>query len=196
MPEPFVVRLDTDLIDAIPDGAVQALARSSSSMAFGSKKLPPGFSTWPRDRTIPRDLIGTAAEIFCFDALIQNPDRRPENPNCLFNGATFAIFDHELAFLTEGVVGWRPPWQPGALAQLARPTAHLFWEQLRGKAVSLARLAGAWEALTDERLAQYKAALPDEWYGNGKMADAALSYVAQVRDNIQAAVNEVMRVLK
>lgn len=39
-------------------------------------------------------------------------------------------------------------------------------------------------------------ALPDEWIGQGEIVDAALSYVAWVRDNIQAAVNEVRRVLR
>src|SRR5262249_26198574 len=31
-------------------------------------------------------------------AIIQNPDRRTENPNCLVRGESIRIFDHDLAF--------------------------------------------------------------------------------------------------
>ena len=56
--------------------------------------------------------------------------------------------------------------------------------------------SGAWEAIDDERLEQYKAALPMAWLLVGDSADCMLSYVAQVRDNVQAAIHEVARVLQ
>ena len=42
VPEPFLVRLEPDFVDAIADSEVAAIARNSSPLAFGSKKLPPG----------------------------------------------------------------------------------------------------------------------------------------------------------
>jgi hypothetical protein len=195
-PEPFVVQLDQDFIQTIPDLGTRSLAAAGPTVTFGSRKLPPGFSIWPPRRPIPRELIETAAEIFAYDALIQNPDRRPDNPNCQFNGANFAIYDHELAFLTEGVIGWRPPWEIGSLQDWARPDRHLFWDQLRGRVVSLARFLGAWEAISDARLAQYNAALPTAWLPAGDSASAMLSYVANVRDNAKAAIDEVVRILR
>ena len=115
VPEPFLVRLEPDFVDAIADPEVAAIARKSSPIAFGSKKLPPGYTTWPVGKAIPKDALAVAAEVFAFDALIANADRRIDNPNCLFVGANLAIIDHELAFITEGVIGWKPPWQVGAL---------------------------------------------------------------------------------
>ena len=158
--------------------------------------MPPGYTSWPVGKAIPKDALGVAAEILAFDALIANPDRRAENPNCLFNGASLAIFDHGLAFVTEGVVGWRPPWQVGALESLRRALGHLFSEQLRGKALDFDRLAGAWMAIADSRLAAYRHALPGEWNEAAETADKALKHVAAVRDNLDAALQEVMRVLK
>ena len=195
VPEPFLVTVEPEFIAGLPDPEVADMARRSSSIAFGSKHLPPGYTSWPVGKAIPRDAVATAAEIFAFDALIANPDRRRENPNCLFNGATLAIYDHELAFFTEGLIGWRPPWEIGSLELLHRPGSHLFSEQLRGKALNLDRFAGAWLAIANTRLDEYRAALPEAWNSAAAQIDQALRHVARVRDNIDLALQEVRRVL-
>ena len=196
VPEPFLVRLDPEFIATIPDQIVADMARRSSPVAFGSKSLPPGYTSWPVGKPVPRDALNLAAEIFAFDALIANADRRPENPNCLFIGTSLAILDHELAFMMEGVIGWRPPWEIGALEVLRRSPRHLFSEQIRGKALNFDRLAGAWAAITNARLAVYRGALPGEWNAAGETADKALKHIAAVRDNLAAAVQEIARVLQ
>lgn len=137
-----------------------------------------------------------AAEVFAFDALIANADRRVDNPNCLFLGPDLAIIDHELAFITEGVIGWRPPWEIGSLDGLRRPQSHLFADQLRGKSVNFDRLMGAWAAITDARLSAYRRALPKEWNVAMKSADNALKKIAAVRDNLEPALQEIARVLQ
>ena len=96
---------------------------------------------------------------------------------------------------TEGIVGWQPPWKVSALEYLKQTRRHLFSEQLSGKAVNFDRLAGAWLAVTDARLAVYKAALPKEWNSAGQHADQAFRYIGQVRDNIEPALQEVRRVI-
>ena len=100
------------------------------------------------------------------------------------------------SLITEGVIGWRPPWQIGALDALRRPQSHLFTEQLRGKAIDLNRLAGAWAAISDARLAAYRGALPTEWNAALDSADKALSHIAAVKDNLEPALQEIVRVLQ
>jgi hypothetical protein len=196
VPEPFLVRLEPDFTALIPDVEIRALAERSISVAFGSKKLPPGFTTWPRGKSITVSLRDAATEVFAFDAIIANPDRRPENPNFLSDGKDLAIFDHELAFLMEGLIGWRHPWEPGALEYFKHgPDSHLLFQALQGRPGSLARFTGAWSYITDNRLRAYKAALPPEWAANGGIDDRALAYLGAVRDNIQPAVEEINRVL-
>ncbi len=196
VPEPFLVAWEPEFIAALPDETVAAMARRSSPVAFGSKHLPPGYTSWPTGKAIPKDAIATAAEIFAFDALIDNDDRRPVNPNCLFSGSSLAIYDHEMAFpSTEGIIGWRPPWETGSLQSFKQAPRHLFSAQLCGKEVNFDRLAGAWLAITDERLTAYRVALPHEWNSAGQYADQALRYIGQVRDNIEAALQEVRRVI-
>ncbi len=195
VPEPFLVALEPEFIAGLPDETVAAMARRSNPVAFGSKHLPPGYTSWPVGKSIPKDAIATAAEIFAFDALIVNDDRRPANPNCLFSGSSLAIYDHEMAFFSEGIIGWQPPWKIGSLESFKQTRRHLFSEQLCGKAVNFDRFAGAWLAVTDERLAAYRVALPDAWNSAGQHADQALMYIGQVRDNIEAALQEARRVI-
>ena len=163
---------------------------------FGSNKLPPGFALLPRDKAIPQTLRAQAAEIFAFDALIQNPDRRPENPNCLLDGRSFAIFDHERAFITRGIIGWRPPWHLGALDGMKGPNRHVFHAGLQGTTPDFNRLMGAWQAISDARLREYRLALPLAWSDAGGVAEETLGYIASVRDNIEPALAEVVRVMK
>jgi hypothetical protein len=195
VPEPFLVTLEPEFIAGVPDETVADMARRSNPVAFGSKHLPPGYTSWPVGKAIPKDALATAAEIFAFDALIVNDDRRPVNPNCLFSGSSLAIYDHEMAFFTEGIVGWQPPWEISSLESFKQTRRHLFSEQLCGKAVNFDRFAGAWLTVTNERLAAYRAAMPDAWNAASQHADKALLYIGQVRDNIETALQEVRRVI-
>jgi hypothetical protein len=194
VPEPLLVQMQPQLVDLIPDIEVQALARRSSVVAFGSCLLPPSFSVWIHSRTIPHQLQQQALEIFAFDALLMNADRRPLNPNCQSNGSTFAIFDHELCFVAPL---FRPmPWEPGALEYLrATGAGHLFQASLHGTSLNLDRFAGAVEAVTPARLEEYVAALPQEWNSANEAAVAATQHVAAMRANIEPAISEVIRVL-
>jgi hypothetical protein len=198
VPECLVVRIDTDFIASIASSApeVAATLRASVALGFGSAKLPPGFSAWMPDRRIPKAMRASAAEIFAFDLLVQNSDRRPENPNLQSRGDQFAIFDHELALMIDGVLFWRPPWEPGSLEAAARPDKHVLRRELQGTEPDLTRLVGAWEAINDQRLAEYRAALPPEWAVPPEAADAAIAFLRDLRDHVQPAVHEVLRVLK
>lgn len=165
---------------------------------FGSGKLPPGFTAWMPGRSIPRAMATAAAEIYAFDLLVQNPDRKPDNPNLQHRGDQFAIFDHELALVTEGVLFWRPPWEPGSLSTQGAPAQHVLHAGLKGTTPDLARLTGAWEAITDERLASYGAALPPSWTsaaGQAHTMDVALQFLQALRNNLRPAVLEITRTL-
>jgi hypothetical protein len=194
VPEPFLVEVDPQLIELITDAEVRLAASQSSAAAFGSKLLPPSHSVWIHTRQIPTELQQQALEIFAFDSLLSNGDRRPGNPNCLSNGKGFAIFDHELCFVPPL---WGPrPWEPNGLEFMkAAQAMHLFQQQLHGVALNLDRFAGAVEAVTPERIAEYLSALPPDWADDGGAADAAREQLLNLRSNIEAAITEVIRVL-
>lgn len=197
VPEPVLVEFDAEFVGLIKlrDPALAERAGRSLPLAFGSTKLPPGFALLPRGKSVSQTLRADAAEIFAFDALIQNPDRRPENPNCLLDGRSFAIFDHELAFVTRGIIGWKPPWEVGGLDIIKGANRHVFFADLQGKSLDFSRMMGAWQAVSDARLQEYRLALPPAWADGSEVADEILGYVAQVRENIEPALAEIARVL-
>lgn len=198
VPEPLLIEFDAGFVNLVAsvDGAVAERLGRSASVAFGSAKLPTGFVSPPVGKAIPASLLTEAAEILAFDALIQNPDRRPENPNLLLNGRDLAIFDHELAFMTDGIIGWRPPWERDGLEDYVRRPGHVFFAGLRKRPIDLNRLKGAWQAIPRSRLEEYSSALPDEWRSDNAAADKAIRYLTEVRTNLDAALNEVVRILQ
>ena len=123
------------------------------------------------------------------------PLTRPDNPNMQVKGEQFAIYDHELAFIWEGVLFWKPPWQPGGLDNVAQPDKHVFFAAIKSQAVDFSRLIGAWEAISDARLAEYRAALPTEWESANDTIEKVLGFVRELRENIQPAMMEVQKVL-
>lgn len=200
VPQCFCVEVQPDFLEALAGThpAEAAVLTAAVPVGFGSAKLPPGFSTWMPGRSIPKAMKPAAAEIYAFDLLIQNADRRPENPNLQSKGDDFAIFDHEMALVVEGILFWRPPWEAGALDAMGAPARHVLYPALRGSQPNLARLVGAWEAIDDARLAAYRAALPPQWTPTAQVAhtaDAAIGFLRDLRDNLVPAMQEITRTL-
>jgi hypothetical protein len=98
IPEAMLVLIPTERIAIIPDDQRRKRAQASSPIGFGSRLVTGGYSIWTPDSRISEAMVDTAAGVFAFDAIIQNPDRRAENPNCLVRGENIRIFDHEFTF--------------------------------------------------------------------------------------------------
>lgn len=197
VPEPFLVYVEEDLAKSIPDDAIRQNALKSIGWNFGSAKLPPGFFSILKGWKLPQDLRQDAAEIVAFDVCIGNDDRTVDNPNCLSDGRKIAIVDHELAFLClgGGVIGWKPPWQPGGV-NLSRGAAssyrHVFLDSLHTEDADYTRLAQAMTQLATERFAEYDAHLPEQWKTNPEALEDILRYLAQLKDKAP----DVMRKIK
>lgn len=126
VPQPFLVEMDPDWLDAIADPPWAEAARLGSPLAFALKRVPCGFSAWATGTTLIGDMVRTAAAVFLFDAVSDNPDRRDGNPNCLIRGDELRIIDHEFSFSPVILLGWHSPWQLGALHLMENPGTHIF----------------------------------------------------------------------
>lgn len=197
VPQACVVEITIDFARTVPDREMAANIRQSCGFNFGSRKLSSQFSTWPVGRPIPLALRPTAAEVFAFDGLLQNPDRRWNNPNCLVRGEELAIFDHDLAFsFLAGVIGGRQPWEPGGLDFLAsNPNRHVFFDGLHGTAVSFGRLLGAFESIDRQRLSEYSNAIPEQWRSGTDATGRIVAYIEQLKEHLAEAIAEVARIL-
>lgn len=195
IPQPYLLAIEPAWVSSIPDVEYRSIVSRSGSIAFGSTDVGSDYRLWTRfDRLTPL-LAPVALAIFCFDAFVNNSDRRDDNPNCLRKDEQLRIFDHELAFLYKGILFWREPWKVGALAPFASPGRHIFHAELKGQVPDTAPVRAAWAALSDARLARYKQSVPAAWSNAAAAVDDAISLIQGVRDHIDDALEEVRRVL-
>jgi hypothetical protein len=73
---------------------------------------------------------------------------------------------------------------------------HVFVDDVRGSEPDFRRFAGAFDVLTDVRLNEYQAALPKEWIGDGSDVRKILGYVHELKDNIDAAIEQLSNALR
>lgn len=155
-----------------------------------------GYAQWTTETLIDDALLPAAAAVFVFDGIIQNIDRRAGNPNCLLRGGELRIFDHELTFSHGLVIGWVPPWRLGGLKDFEPPGKHIFREGLRKRHIDFAPIRAAWAGIHDSRLEEYEASLPAEWSSASATAKSAIKLIREARENIDACIVEVKRVLE
>jgi hypothetical protein len=194
--EPFLVELNEEWVETIPDPALQQIIRDSVPVAFGCKAAGTQWKLWSSSDVLTVDRRPSALAIFAFDAYIENDDRKPSNSNCLVKGGEFRIIDHELAFRIRQKLFPRPePWRQGYVERLVGPDGHVFGAKLKGQDLDLTPVRTAWTDLPDERLAAYLSALPAEWGAANEAMKAALTHLRMVRDRIDECLAELERAL-
>ena len=197
VPAPYLVQLSEEFIDTIPDATVAEFLRKGDRYGYGSSRLPDGYAAWiePAGK-MTSQMEQEALDIIAFDCWITNPDRHVKNHNLLSNGKSFAIFDHELALMTNLNLFWREPWQINALDGCRPPGEHVFFNHLRGRAsYPLERVGARFAALSDQRIDDYVSTLPPSWAAEADTVNAARGFIMSLRDNLAPADTELKRAL-
>ncbi|MGA2850122.1 MAG: HipA family kinase [Terracidiphilus sp.] len=191
-PPPALIVLEPEIVELIAgtDPSKAELVRGSIGLNFGTQVLI-GFSTWPVDRHIPEIMRNTAGEIFAFDALLQNPDRRHNNPNLLTGGDTMMIFDHEIAFSFLFDLFPSPtPWNMDRQGYL---TDHVFYRQLKSQPIDLTTFTTRLSSITGTVLEHLFADVPPEW--NNEDAGRIGQHLSAVRDHAEEFTEQIRRFL-
>ncbi|WP_306669794.1 HipA family kinase [Allopusillimonas soli] len=195
VPEFFAVQVDPEFVETIREPIIRDLFSNSDTFAFGSAQLPTGFAVWGTDQSVPEALCQTAAEIYTFDAIVINGDRRPENPNCMFSGSEIAIIDHELCFSQE--LFWRAPWIEGGFDSRRQPQQHIFAKpRLTSCPADLNRFEDAWNTIDEGRVDAYFRALPPSWKLENHEADRIRGIILDSRANIHEVVERALGALR
>lgn len=194
VPQPWIVEVPPEILPAVVDLEIANQLNQSLPVAFGST-VAPGFVVWTPGHRLTDTLRSDAAAALLFDAIIQNPDRRAENPNCLVKGEELCFIDHELAFTHRLALLWSPPWDLGGMRELETPGRHIFVSELKGTLVDWTAIKSRWAGLPDARLQEYAGTIPPEWSAAQADVDAAVQLIADARDNIDGCVAEIGRVL-
>lgn len=138
--------------------------RNSVGPNFGTTVVT-GFSAWPVNNPIPDAMLEAAVNILAFDALIDNPDRRLNNPNLFVQGDRLLIYDHEFAFsFLLAIVPTARSWLLEGQPYLRE---HAFYRRLKSRPLDLARFTAGLNGLSDAVIDGIEADVPTEWRGEG-----------------------------
>jgi len=108
--KPVVVNIEKDFADAMYGKECYQRLQQSIGLNYGSQYVKQHMIISKEAPLIEKQLKN-ALDIFCFDMLIQNPDRTMDKQNMFSVGEKIVIFDHELAFSFIQLIGGDPePW--------------------------------------------------------------------------------------
>lgn len=196
--EPFVVELSGEFLDTLCPAKRAKVG--DHALAFGSKYIPNMLSVQAHT-LLPNSLLRQAAEAFTFDASIVNSDRLVRKPNCLTDGRSLLLIDHELSLNLQGRgVLMQDPWLPGALDLMSKePAEHLFYRTLKPARPDSPRpqLSGICEklsAIETSRISAYSEAIPPQWDVDDLSSDIA-SFLIDLVANVRSLKAEVEGIL-
>ncbi len=192
-PEPALVHLEQAVAELVTkvEPSHAARLRASVGLNFGTKVVL-GFSTWPVDKFIPDTMWQTAINIFTFDALIQNPDRKyGPSPNLFTKGDRILIFDHETAFsFLLDVLPSPTPWRLDNQRYLLD---HVFYRRLKSKPIDMSGFTASLVGLSDAVLAAITTDVPAEWNNDSLLK--INRHLRTLREHAAEFAQEVQRIL-
>lgn len=191
-PKPATITIGQTLADIVASiqPSLADRIRGSVGLNFGTEALI-GGGTWPVDKSVPEAMWQAAVDIFAFDALVQNPDRRFSNPNLFARGDTLLLFDHDAAF--SFLLAVFPPATPWKLGDQQYLTDHVFFRRLKSKPVDLTRFTVSLAGLSEAVLAGIVADVPAEW--NNDNLPKIERHLRTMRDHAGEFAEEVRRFL-
>jgi hypothetical protein len=174
VPELVLVELDGEMARAEPDPEIQDLIRASAGLNLGVDFLP-GALPYNPARPPESDL---AAAVVWLDALVENVDRTPRNPNLLLWHGRLFLIDHGAALYVHHGSG-------DPLAAARRPFGGIRDHVLLGAAGSLLE---ADERLADSAHPEAAAALvPSAWADGAPYGEHLARRLDAPRDWIEEA---------
>ena len=178
--KPYRVMIDQAFAKTIPDPSLRDRFEKSAGENFGCAKWGQGFTIWPKNKKPTKETKSLVMEIFAFDAVIQNPDRKYSTPNLSFKGNDFIVFDHEAAFSNFRSFLPADPWSPSGVDFLK---THIFYQALKGGDLRLERFQGGLVAVNEKRMDAYQKAIPSKWECEMINGDKIRSYLLECGSN-------------
>jgi len=201
VPQAAIVNVAVGFETVIAERDLVKLVKGSPGLNFGSVHLGAGFTTWPPGRNPVGAQRDQAADIFAFDTLTQNADRRAVNPNLWARSDKLGVYDHEQAFsfLAVHIFGGGTP-KPWAAASHGNGfrflEQHVFYGSLRGGRLNLGPFKEKLGALSDKRIRGYLDVVPAEWLGQSDFGEQVAAYLGEARQHRDDLVNFVKHILR
>ena len=200
VPRAAVVEIPPGFEAAIRDRDLARMVVGSPGRNFGSVHLGTGFTTWPPGREPYGAQRDQAADVFAFDTLAQNPDRRAGTPNLWVRSDCIGVYDHEQAFsfLSVPIIGGAPrPWLAASQGNGFRfLEQHIFYRSLRGGRLNLGPFEAKLGALSDSRIRAYAESVPSEWGTQDELCARVAEYLGEARAQREDLVSFIKHVLR
>ncbi len=197
--EPFLVEADPRLIAIIEDDSVRNGLYSCAWPAFASRHAGRQWQNWTIGDQVTEARQTAALAILLFDAVSDNADRGGNTPNLLVKGDELRAIDHEVCFSASQLIGIAPraPWVTGGMQWMltAEKKNVLMLALANTENLNFDETRDAWAALADPELDAILGFLPDSWSSAHGIAQTAIQRAKDVRDNIDACIVELKRVL-
>jgi hypothetical protein len=174
VPELVLVEVDAELAQAEPDPEIQDLIRASAGLNLGVDFLPGSLPYSPAHPPDPE----LAAAVVWLDALVENVDRTPRNPNLLRWHGNLWLIDH-------GAALWVHHGSGDPLAVAGRPFAAIRDHVLLPAAGSVAETDARLAPLA--RPADAAALVPPEWVDGARYAEHLERRLAEPRAWVEEA---------
>jgi hypothetical protein len=182
-------KLFLDALQSVENTKVVALRMRHSVMPlFGSVNVGAGFRLCSKAMVPEEKIAAQGVELWAFDELVLNPDRRFVKPNCMTDGKQLIAIDHEKALDTAGIetlfpAVWQAHWTPNS--------QHLFFSQVKNSHTKLDRLQNAFEHLDMAALLQ-GCGVPVEWKLDPSDT-GVVDYLTKLKANADAAFNNLKK---
>jgi hypothetical protein len=164
VPEAIAVHVGADFVALLTSDSRfchrAQLFQSNIGLNFASRYLSP-VAQWQSGRKIPDALLSRAVDIYAFDALTQNPDRRAINPNLFIMGDEIYVYDHETSFsFLQAILPSPKPWIVEHEPYLKE---HIFYAGLKGRKINIGNFLKRLVLLSDGALQGIRDEVPQEW---------------------------------
>jgi hypothetical protein len=189
-PYSAIIEINQDFVNIVNPILKQAGLNLKSGLGFGSEYLGSGLTSPISGSFFNNEEISQAVDIFSFDLLVQNPDRKPDNPNCIIKSNKFVAIDFNLAFsflLLIGKLG--EPWE-FSKHQIARK--HLFFQALQGKTIDWKPFVDRVRKLTKDKVDEICTSVPFE---SERWSEKVIQRFYSVIENIDKLEFELQRSL-
>lgn len=176
----YIINVTKEFAESVIAPEHRQVALDSVGPNFGTRFWKSGYSIWPTERRVPKNLLSLAGEVFAFDGIIQNPDRGGMKPNCAYKENKLILFDHELAFSHFLNLAPSLPWERDSLRFLNK---HLFRPSLKDKPLDLTRFEAEFRSIDRGTLEAYVDLIPSEWRPSYLQADSLPNYLLSCIEN-------------
>lgn len=186
--EPFVVTLGTEFVaELTPSQQARCVGQTT---CFGCMFIPHMLQVQPS--ALSPTLLKVAGHTLAFDAGVLNVDRKKSKPNCLTDGTSLLLIDHELSLNLHGRgFLFYDPWTTSSLTSMTiGPSTHLFYDTVRYCIPVDAEFFDGLGCVSDERISAYRSAIPVEWDADGVSAGIS-AFLSELVGNAKGLESQV-----